>query len=146
MSHEAIRLGDSANFVELRCIEVGQQPGMSDGDLKLGISVSYSGFSGRYDQVWIAAHDWMNFIGALTQIEREHRGRAFVRAMSPDEFELQVEVAHGDAWATAHGYLSKYQIGFPTGTVQSRVYFSAAVGSSTWAEVLSSLIALGRTP
>jgi hypothetical protein len=143
MSHETIRLGHSTSFVELRCAEVGKAPGMS-GDLKLEIAVSYNGFSGRYDEVWIAAHEWAAFIGALTQIEREHRGRASVRAMSPEEFELQLEVAHGDAWATAHGYLSKYVIGFPTGTVQSRIYFSAAVGPSTWTEVVPSLITLGR--
>ena len=58
MSHQAIRLGDSNDFIELRCLQVGKAPGMSDGDLRIGVSVRDNDCAASYEQVWIAKDDW----------------------------------------------------------------------------------------
>jgi hypothetical protein len=143
MSNEAIHLGDTTDFLELRFLDRGRSPGMDDGDMKLSVAVGYDGFSGSCDEVWIAAHDWAQFVNALSQIDRLHRGEATLVAMSPDEFDLKLQVAHSDAWATVYGSLSKYALHFPTGTVRSRVYYSASVGPSVWADMLPRLLSLG---
>ncbi len=51
MSHEAIRLGDSKDFVEIEVLELGTLGGQNEGDLRLGVSVSNGTFAGSYDQV-----------------------------------------------------------------------------------------------
>lgn len=143
MSHEAIRLAGSEGFIELRCLEVGRLPGMSDGDLRLGVAVRDNDCAASYEQVWIAKDDWSRFLASLSRLEREREGDAALFSMSPDEFELHLAIAgHRGGAVNAHGFLSRYHFSFPGGAAQSRVYFSLPVDPSTLRQLVESFIAL----
>jgi hypothetical protein len=144
MSHKAIRLGDSNDFIELRCLEVGKAPGMSDGDLRLGVSVQDNDCAASYEQVWIAKDDWTRFLARLSQLEREREGHAALLSMSPDEFELHLVIHRRGGTVDAHGFLSRYHFHFPGGTAQSRVYFSLPVDPSMLRRLTESFAALGE--
>jgi hypothetical protein len=145
MSRGAIHLGDSDDFVELCCLEFGKSPGMSDGDVRLGVTVHDNDCAASYDQVWIAKDDWSRFLASLTHLEREREGHAALLSMSPDEFELHLAIAgHRGGTVNAHGFLSRYHFGFPGGTAQSRVYFSLPVDPSTLRQLMESFVALGQ--
>src|SRR5688500_1960382 len=89
MSHEAIHLGDSNDFVEIEVLERGTLNCRNEGDLRLGVSVRHDTFAGSYDQVWIAKDDWASFLVSIRRLELDRSGQASVFSMSPDELHLQ---------------------------------------------------------
>ncbi len=145
MSHEAIRLGDPNDFVEIEVLERGTLDGRNEGDLRLGVSVRCGTFAGSYDQVWIAKDDWSLFLGSMKRLERERNGQASLLSMSPDEFELHLQVVDRAGHVAAHGCLSRYHFGHPSGkTTRSRIEYHMPVDPSLLRELVLSLEALGQ--
>src|SRR5262245_27545991 len=75
--------GDNA-WVELARLEVDDQA--------FDVQCSVGDFAGRNGQVWIDDNEHRRFIEALRSLERDRRGEASLRAISPQEFELMVRV------------------------------------------------------
>jgi hypothetical protein len=142
MTDEAIQLGSGANYVELRCLELGKAPGMSDSDLRLSISVHDNGCAASYEQVWIAKEDWSRFLVSLFQLERDREGHAALLSMSPEEFELHFQIRRRGGPVDAYGFLSRYHFHYPAGTVQSRVYYSVPIDPSMLRQLLDLFVAL----
>jgi hypothetical protein len=144
MSHEAIRLGDPNDFVEIEVLERGTVDGQNEGDLRLGVSVRCGTFSGSYDQVWIAKDGWSSFVGGM-RLERERNGQASLHSMSPDEFELHLRVVDRAGHLAAHGCLSRYHFGHPSGkATRSRIEYHMAVDPSILREVVLSFEAVSQ--
>lgn len=145
MSHEAIRLGDSNDFVEFEVLERGTLHGRNEGDLRLGVSVRNGTFAGSYDQVWIAKDEWSSFLGTMRRLERDRSGQASLLSMSPEEFELHLEVVDRAGHLAVHGCLSRYHFGHPSGkTTRSRIEYHMPVDPSLLRELVLSLEGLGQ--
>ena len=145
MSHEAIRLGDLNDFVEIEVLERGAVHGQNEGDLRLGVSVRCGTFAGSYDQVWIAKDAWSSFVGSMRRLERERNGQASLVSMSPEEFELHLQVVDRAGHLAAHGCLSRYNFGHPSGkTARSRIEYHVAVDPSMLRELVLSFEASGQ--
>jgi hypothetical protein len=145
MSHEGIRLGEPHGFVEVRFLEYGPTGTPAEGDVRLGVSVRSDTFTGEYDQVWIARDDWISFLGSLRRLERERAGQATLPSISPDEFALHLQVIDRAGHLAAHGYLSRYHFGHPSGTAtRSRIEYHTAVDPGLLRELLLSFEALGQ--
>jgi hypothetical protein len=145
MSHEAIHFGDSNDFVEIEALERGTLDWRNEGDLRLGVSVRCGTFVGSYDQVWIARDDWLSFVGSMRRIQREGNGQASLLSMSPEEFELHLQVVDRAGHLVAHGCLSRYHFGHPSGkATRSRIEYHVAVDPSKLRELLLSLEDLGQ--
>jgi hypothetical protein len=145
MSHAAVRLGDSNDFVEIEVLERGTLDGRNEGDLRLGVSVRNGTFAGSYDQVWIAKDEWSSFLGGMRRLGRDRSGQASLVSMSPDEFELRLQVVDRAGHLAAHGCLSRYHFGHPSGTAtRSRIEYHMPVDPSLLRELVFSLERLGR--
>src|SRR5690348_11668914 len=107
MPHQSIRLSDGFDFIEVEVLEVGTVQGQNEGDLRLRVSVRSDDFQGHYDHVWIAQPDWLSFTDSLRRLEQDRTGHASVQAMSPDEFELNLQIINRAGHLNAHGYLSR---------------------------------------
>ena len=146
MSHAAIRLGDSNDFVEIEVLERGTLDGQNEGDLRLGVFVRCGTFAGSYDQVWIGKNDWSSFVGSMRGLERQRDGQASLVSMSPEEFELHLQVVDRAGHVAAHGCLSRYHVGHPSGkATRSRIEYHLAVDPSLLREFVLSLEALGHS-
>jgi hypothetical protein len=145
MSHEAIRLGDPNDFVEIEVLERGTRDGQNKGDLRLGVSVRSGTFAGSHDQVWIAKDEWKSFLGSMRRLERDRSGQASLVSMSPEEFELNLQVVDRAGHLAAHGCLSRYHFGHPSGkATRSRIEYHTPVDPSLLRELVLSLEALGQ--
>jgi hypothetical protein len=144
MSHDAIRLADARDFIEIRALEHGTVAGQSEGDLRLGVTVRMDAFAGAYDQVWNAKEDWTSFLGSLWRLERDRSGKASLLAMSPEEFELHLEIVDRAGHLAAHGCLSRYHFGHPSGiATRSRIHYHVGVDPSLLRGLVDSFAALG---
>jgi hypothetical protein len=122
------------------------QFGQSEGDLRLGVSVRCGTFAGSYDQVWIAKDDWSSFVGSIRRLERERNGKASLLSLSPDEFELHLQVVDRAGHLAAHGCLSRYHFGHPSGkTPRSRIEYHLAVDPGLLRELVLSLEGFGQS-
>ena len=145
MSHETIRLGDSNDFVQIEVLERGTLDGRNEGDLRLAVSVRYGTFAGSYDQVWIAKDERSSFVGGMRRLERQRSGKASLMSISPGEFELHLQVVDSAGHLAAHGYLSRYHLGHPSGKgARSRIEYHVSVDPSLLRELVLSLEDLGR--
>jgi hypothetical protein len=145
MSHEVIRLGDPNDFVEIEVLERGTLDGRNAGDLRLGVSVRCGTFAGSYDQVWIARDDWSSFVAGMRRLERERNGQASLTSMSPEEFELHLQVVDRAGHLAAHGCLSRYNFGHPSSkATRSRIEYHMAVDPSLLREFVLSLEVVGQ--
>lgn len=145
MSREAIRLGDSNDFVEIEVLDRGTVDGQNEGDLRLGVSVRNGTFTGSYDQVWIAKDEWSSFLGSMRRLERDRRGQASLVSMSPGEFELHLQVVDRAGHLAAHGCLSRYHFGHPSRqATRSRIEYHMPVDPSLLRELVLSLERLGQ--
>ena len=145
MSHDPIRLGDPRAFVQVEVLERGTPDGQSDGDLRLSVSVRCDTFAGSYDQVWIARDGWSSFVDGMRRLERERSGRASLVSITPDEFELHLEVVDRAGHLAAHGCLSRYHFGHPSGNAtRSRIEYHFPVDPGLLRELVLSLEALGQ--
>jgi hypothetical protein len=145
MSHQAIHLGGSNDFVHIEVLERGSLDGRNEGDLRLGVSVRTGTFAGSYDQVWIAKDEWSSFLGSMRRLERDRSGQASLRSMSPDEFELQLQVVDRAGHLAAHGCLSRYHFGHPSGkSIRSRIEYHMPVDPSLLRELVLSLEGLSQ--
>jgi len=108
MSNSTIRLGGSVDFVELEVVAYGTLEGRNEGDLRLAVSVRSGDFAGKYGEVWIAKDEWQSFLISLAQLERERKGTASLLAMSPDEFELHLQITDRAGHLVAFGFLARH--------------------------------------
>jgi hypothetical protein len=146
MSQETIRFGDSNDFVEIEVLERGTLDGRNAGDLRLGVSVRNGTFSGSYDQVWIAKDEWSSFLGGMRRLERERSGRASLVSMSPEEFELHLQIVDRAGHLATYGCLSRYYFGHLLGKpTRSRIEYHMPVDPSRLRELLLSLEAVGQS-
>jgi len=143
MSHEIIRLGDT---IELQVLEHGTIEGQAEGDLRLKVSVRMDDFAGAYDGVWIARDDWREFITSLQTLEPERRGKASLIAMSPDEFELHLEIIDRAGHLAAHGFLSRYHFRPNQDPLRSRIEYYVDVDPSLLRELVGSFSAWHQDP
>ncbi len=145
MSHEAIRLGDPNDFVEIEVLERGTLVGRNEGDLRLGVSVRCGTFAGSYDQVWITRDEWSSFVGSMRRLERERNGQSSLLSMSPEEFELHLQVVDRAGHLAVHGFLARYNFGHPSGqTTRSRIEYHVDVDPGLLRELILSLEAVGQ--
>jgi hypothetical protein len=142
MMDEAIRLGDAHCFVDVRAVERMSGPGQ-DGDLRLEVTARMERFEGWYENVWIASDDWRAFIDAMRRLERERLGRASLLSMSPEEFELHLQIVSPGGQVTAFGRLSRYHFGHPSGTAtKSRIDYHCPVDPSMLREIVEAFVSL----
>ena len=141
MANPTITLGGT---VELQLREHGTIEGQSECDLRLSVSVRMDGFAGTYDQVWIASDDWREFIASLNALERAREGTASLIAMSPDEFELHLQIIDLAGHLVAHGFLSRYHFFQRAETQRSRIAFRADVDPSLLSELVSTFREFGK--
>ena len=145
MQHDAIRLGNADAFVEIEVLERGTMNGRNEGDLRLRVSVRNGTFAGSYDQVWIAKDEWLSFLGSMRRLERDRGGRVSLLSMSPVEFELHLQVVDGAGHLAAHGCLSRYHFGHPSGkATRSRIEYHLPVDPGLLRELVLSLEGLGQ--
>jgi hypothetical protein len=143
MTGKPIRLGGAQNFVEFGFLERGASGTPDEGNLRLGITASSDGFTGRYDAVWIAADEWRGFLASLRQLERERIGEASIRSMSPDEFELHLRIVTRGGSLAAYGRLSRYHFSHPSGTTaRSSVEYHFPIDASMLRSVVDSIASL----
>jgi hypothetical protein len=141
MANPTISLGGA---VELQLLKHGTIEGESEGDLRLSVSVRMDEFEGAYDRVWIACDDWRDFIASLNALERTREGTASLIAMSPDEFELHLQIIDLAGHLVAHGFLSRYHF-FQRAKIQrSRIAFRAEVDPSLLRELVSTFTEFGK--
>lgn len=144
MANAEIRLGDPPDSLDLRLLEYGTVAGRSEGELRIGVSVSFDEFAGTYDQIWIGKANWASFISSLGRLERERTGKASLFAMSPDEFELHLEVVDASGHLDAHGFLSRYHFPRRSNALRSRIEFRFGVDPSLLRELVRSFAAFAR--
>jgi hypothetical protein len=84
------------------------------GDLCLHVRLTSEGFSGENPDVWISAEAARRFADDLAALERDRRGQAELRSMSPEELLLRVAVIDRAGHIGITGHLGRYQ--FPRGT------------------------------
>jgi hypothetical protein len=140
MPRETLRLADPHDFVELQVLERG-----TVGDLRLRVTVRSDGFSGEYDEVWVARQDWLAFADSLRTLERSRTGVASVASMSPGEFSLSLEAVNRAGHVAAHGVLSRYHLrpGAPAAG-RSAIAFRVGVDPSKLHELVDALTELGQ--
>jgi hypothetical protein len=143
MSHEIIRLGGA---IELQVLEHGTLEGQAEGDLRLKVSVRMDDFAGAYAGVWIARDDWRAFITSLRTLEHERRGEASLIAMSPDKFELHLEIIDRAGHLAAHGFLSRYHFRPNQDALRSRIEYYVDVDPSLLRELVGSFSAWYQDP
>jgi hypothetical protein len=143
MSHKAIRLGDSNNFVSIRHIERAGDGAPHAGDVRLEVSVGADGFGGSYDRVWIAAEEWQRFTESLRHLERERMGHAAIVSMSPGEFRLQLDVVDRAGHLQASGHLSRYRSLLSRKTARSRIEYHFDIDPSLLRVFVDSIASLG---
>ena len=119
-----------ANHVTLTLQERSVEALPAAGDLRFSVAVSADGFAGRYDQVWVNADDWLQFLGELREVELVRRGRATLTAMSPDEFELHIWITDGWGHLAAPGFLGRHHWSTAGGRMTSRVSFTITLDPS----------------
>lgn len=137
MAHPKLRFSDG---VEIELLEVGEPPGMDKGDRQLRVAVEADGFTGEYDQVWIAAAKWANFVSELRTLELMRKGSARVRSISPDEFDLELRIIDQAGHLVARGSLSRYHFGRPSGqTERSCIQYSVPLDPSLLRQIVGEL-------
>ena len=76
----------------------------------------------------------------MRQLERDSSGKASLLSMSPDEFELHMQVVDRAGHLAASGCLSRYHFGHPSGkTTRSRIEYHVAVDPGILRELVLSL-------
>jgi hypothetical protein len=115
MSHAPIRLGSSADFVELTYLEHGDSTSHDAGAVCLTVSVASHGFHGSEAVIWIDAHEWRDFVHSLQRLESQAPGKAGVWSSEPDIFGLELEIAPQSDLLIVSGRLSRYAFCRPDG-------------------------------
>src|SRR5215471_5019704 len=77
------------DFVEIHLVDQEADELPSKGDAYLSIQVSSAGFSGHND-LWIDGATMHSFCKGLVGLERERRGEAIIKSISPEELSLSV--------------------------------------------------------
>jgi hypothetical protein len=76
---------DNRGYVTIVAQEAGP-----DRSLRISVTASYKGFSGKYASIWIS-HDALDaFVDGLASLDRIRRGDACLESMSPNEFVLRL--------------------------------------------------------
>jgi len=78
-------------------------------DEAFNVQCSVAGFAGRNGEIWIDANERQRFVEGLRSVERDRRGEASLRAMSPEEFELVVRVVDLAGHVVIEGFVGKLQ-------------------------------------
>jgi hypothetical protein len=80
----------------------------------------------------------------MVRLERERTGAASLFSIGRDEFELHLQVVDRAGHLKAHGHLSRYHFGHPSGkTMQSRIEYCVKVDPDFLRDVTLSVNALG---
>jgi hypothetical protein len=131
-----MRIRDEISAVEIMPMErFGQAP---PGDLRLHVSVSAGGFQGSYDQVWVGANEFEDFLRQLANLEEARRGGAVLRSITPGEFELVIAATDRSGHIAAHGFLARRQGSLP-GSSESRVAFDIKIDPTALPGLLEAL-------
>jgi hypothetical protein len=81
----------------------------------------------------------------MRQLERDRRGQGSLVSMSPQEFELHLQVVDSAGHLAAHGHLSRYHFGHRSGNATcSRVEYEFPVDPSLLPELVQSLEGFGQ--
>ena len=78
-----------------------------DDEEEFDVKCSVGEFSGRNGQIWIDANEQRLLLEALRSVERNRRGEASLKTMSPEEFELVVRVVDLAGHVFVEGLISK---------------------------------------
>jgi hypothetical protein len=76
------------HFVEISLMEEAES-GYDSGDVRLLIAAESHGFTGR-TEVWVLQEEIARFARDLTDLNRNLKGSAILRSVSPNELELEV--------------------------------------------------------
>src|SRR5678815_2386622 len=66
---------------------------LRDDEEAFDVRCAVGDFAGRNPHIWIDANEQRAFLSALRDLERERRGEARIAAMSPEEFELSIQLS-----------------------------------------------------
>jgi hypothetical protein len=135
---------DDASSLEITLRERGPAGTPSEGDLGLRVAAANTSgtFTGRNATVWVGRDDWAGFLEALRDLSRSGRGRAQVRAMSPEEFQLAIFASDRAGHLAAEGWVGRESTG-RNGTLRDRVSFSIALDLSTLERLTREFASLG---
>jgi hypothetical protein len=81
---------NNGNFVEVLLVERTPRSLTGAGDLRLHVRVALSSFRGEYDEVWVEATTFQDFLSELQALEERRQGSATLASMSPGELRLQI--------------------------------------------------------
>jgi len=109
------------------------------GDLRATARVSTPGFSGVNERVWISADDFRRFVEALRVLERERRGEAELRGMSPDTLALSFRVRDGLGHVSASGWVGRTSHDRAHGRVAARVGFGFDIDPTELPRIVAEL-------
>ena len=102
-------LGEATERLDVEVAEVSQNmPGGLGGDVRLQIRAQIQEFSGAVD-AWIDREAWKDFLGQLTQLERDRQGSAALLSMSPGELRLTFRMLDMAGHAGVEGELMCYR-------------------------------------
>jgi hypothetical protein len=134
-----MHIGDEYSSLEMTPMERFGQA--LPGDLRLRVSVHAGGFQGSYDQVWVSAPEFEDFVRELARVHETRRGQATLESMSPGEFELVIAAIDGMGHIVARGFLAGSDASRPE-MGQSRVSFDVEVDAAELPQLFSALRAL----
>jgi hypothetical protein len=101
-------LGDCDNFVEIHRIERTTATLHGAGDVRLAVRVAFGTFRGEYDEVWVAAIAWRQFLSDLHTLEARRQGSADLESLSPGELRLELRSTDRAGHMAASGQLGRW--------------------------------------
>ena len=84
-----MKIQSNENYIELDVSLEEDESLPSCGDVYLSISASSHGFSGKND-LWVQAEEFRRFCAELVKLEKERKGEATLKSISPGELYLKV--------------------------------------------------------
>jgi len=135
-------LRDDDGELEIVVHEVEPPTSMRPGDFRATVRVSTLGFAGINAHVWIAADDFQRFVEAVRVLERDRRGEAQLRSMSPDDLALSIRVRDRAGHVTASGWLGRMWYSSTRELVAARIGFNVDIDPTALPAIAAELASL----
>lgn len=101
-------LRDGESFVEILLLERTPTTLPGAGDLRLSVRVACSTFRGEYDEVWVGAPGFRDFLSELQALEARRQGSVTLESMSPGELMLEIRSTDRAGHMAASGQLGRW--------------------------------------
>ena len=80
------------NYVDINIIEFGEKNLPSKDDVHLAIKIKAYSFLGQND-IWVEGKNFCLFCSQLIDLEKNRKGEAVLKSISPNELELKIYIA-----------------------------------------------------